>query len=338
MAPPVVLVLIGGPGAGKTTTAKAIMAGRAVTGHVLEANHPDGERNKKGDGVKKVGAGVVLDGADGLALLGRYAATHKGLKKPHMEGADRLAVGKEKGTWSHLLRPGVSALARYRLLVVDSCDHATLHPTNLRRAEAAGWEIRVRELRLDPATSRARCTARNFGGDGELTALEEEWQADFSGMAAALRGRFEGWDYRVCSQDDVLAEARGLLDDDAPAAAAAPAGAAAPAAAAPKKRAAAPAPRKAAKKPKKATQPPPAQHPAGAAALSMDAAAAEARKLFPRVDAKKSRCSLWNGEGRRVGKLEVKGGVVQVVSTGKGGGRVAVATAAEAVEQMRLLL
>ena len=97
---PVVLVLIGGPGAGKTTTAKAIMAGRAVTGHVLEANHPDGERNKKGDGVKKVGAGVVLDGADGLALLGRYAATHKGLKKPHMEGADRLAVGKEKGTWT----------------------------------------------------------------------------------------------------------------------------------------------------------------------------------------------------------------------------------------------
>ena len=163
---PVVLVLIGGPGAGKTTAAKAIMAGvgRKVSGRVLEADHPDGERNKKGDGVKKVGAGVVLDNANGLALLGRYAATHKGLKKPHMEGADRLAVGKEKGTWSHLLRPGVSALSQYRLLVVDSCDNATLHPTNLKRAEDAGWEIRVRELRLDRETSRARCAARNYSG------------------------------------------------------------------------------------------------------------------------------------------------------------------------------
>ena len=89
-------------------------------------------------GAQQVGCGVVLDGQGGLALLGRYAATHRELKKPHMEGADRLAVGREKGTWSQLLRPGVSALAGYTLLIVDSCDTATIHVNHLERAQAAG--------------------------------------------------------------------------------------------------------------------------------------------------------------------------------------------------------
>ena len=35
-----------------------------------------------------------------------------------MEGADRLTLGRETGTWSHLLREGVSVLASYKVLVL----------------------------------------------------------------------------------------------------------------------------------------------------------------------------------------------------------------------------
>ena len=219
------LVMVGPPGAGKTTAAKQIMALREkeLRGEVLSVEHPDGELNKKGDCVKQVGAGVVLDGSGGLALLGRFATTHpefwKATRNKLMEGADRLAVGKEKGTWSQLLRPGVSPLADYRLLVIDSCDEATLHVNHLKQAQAAGWSIRVRELAVDCDTSRYRCMNRNYAGgsssvlEPRLTLMEREWNEAFDERVAQLRTRFAAWDYAVRSQDEVLQEASTLLQN-----------------------------------------------------------------------------------------------------------------------------
>ena len=232
---PTLLVLIGPPGAGKTTAAKQIMAlrekelRRPLRGEVLFVDHPDGERNKKRTGVKQVGAGVVLDGCSGLALLGRYAITHpmfwKTTQNKLMEGADRLAIGKEKGTWSQLLRRGVSPLADYRLLVIDSCDEATLHASHLQQAQAAGWTVRVRELPIDRDTSRDRCMERNYAGrassntEPRLTSMEHEWHAAFEEKVALLRARFAAWDYAMRSQDEVLQEASTLLQSSEAAAA-----------------------------------------------------------------------------------------------------------------------
>ena len=58
--PRTLLVLIGAPGAGETTAAKQIMTmreaelQRPLVGDVLSVDHPDGQRNKKGDGIKQV--------------------------------------------------------------------------------------------------------------------------------------------------------------------------------------------------------------------------------------------------------------------------------------------
>lgn len=337
------LVMVGPPGAGKTTAAKQIMALREkeLRGEVLSVEHPDGELNKKGDGVKQVGAGVVLDGRGGLALLGRYASTHpefwRTTRNKLMEGADRLAVGKEKGTWSQLLRPGVSPLADYRLLVIDSCDEATLHMNHLKQAQAAGWAIRVRELAVDCDTSRDRCMERNYAGRGSsvleprLTSMEREWNETFDERVAQLRTRFAVWDYAVRSQDEVLQEASTLLQNSGNSAdscrpmltgAIAPASgpAAAPAdssvAEGSRKRSLVPA-NKAKKRPKQNQQNADSTQSDSAKVSKslVDHALREAQTQF-RIEVGASRWSLWNeSTGTRVGKIETKAGKIKISCT-----------------------
>lgn len=346
------LILIGPPGAGKTAAAKTIMASREnelrqpLHGTVLSVNHPDGERNKKGNGIKQVSAGVVVDGHGGLALLGRYATTHsefwKSSRNKLMEGADRLAVGKEKGTWSQLLRPGVSPLASYSLLVVDSCDEATLHASHLHQARAAGWVIRVRELAIDRDSSRKRCIERNYAGRSSsllqprLTPMEREWNEDFDEKVAQLRARFSAYDYAIRSQNEVVTEASALLhitETVTDQCAAAPQ---ALVAQFPQKRSIAPlAPQKAAKKRLTSSKPQPQPQPQRLT-LKIKAPAPQGDELSQnreslvahalreaqdhfRIEAGTSRWSLWdNVTGKRVGKIEAKARKIRISCTIRG--------------------
>ena len=232
---PVLYVLIGAPGAGKTTTAKRIMDARRTAlmqGKVLGAAHPDGDCNKKGV-VKQIGCGCVLDGSGGAAFLGRYAAFHNKLARPEMEGADRLQLGKETDTWSHMLRPGVSVLARYKVLVVDSCDATkSVNAAHLLRVARAGWDVRVRELQVGRDASAQRCRARNYNGDGGLTEVELRWHDSFDAEAIDMRAKFRQWtDFKVCTQDAAVSEALLLAGGGGTAAPVAAAGVAGPAAA-----------------------------------------------------------------------------------------------------------
>jgi hypothetical protein len=210
-----VVVIVGAPGAGKTTAAVAIMdARRADAGVTIDKT--SGKQRKCPNPLrpgKNAAAGVVLDGASGVAWLGRYKATQKGWykKNPDMEGADRLAMGAEDTTWSHLLRAGASPLAAYRCLVVDSCSARTTGRANLDRARAAGWSLHVRELVVARDEAEARCRARGYAGGGALSAPEQKWLADFDGQLTAMRARFvgrPGIDYKRCTPDEVVEEVR----------------------------------------------------------------------------------------------------------------------------------
>ena len=206
----VLYVIVGPPAAGKTTTAKEIKStfggGGAMIGELLKVANPD-------DPAKNAMAGVVWDTQHRLAFLGRYAEQFPRMPRLHMEGADRLALGVETGTWSHLLRKGVSELHEYQVLIVDSCDPKVLNANHLARARDAGWTVRVRELQASLSDSMQRCRQRNYSGDGTLTEVEQKWHDDFDGKLAELRGMFNGLDWQQMTSAQMVAEVGGLLEN-----------------------------------------------------------------------------------------------------------------------------
>ena len=162
-------------------------------------------------------AAVALDQQCGMAFLGRYHLSHPTFfnrtrtTRPGMQGADRLSIGKETGTWSHLLFPSKSVLSQYRVIIVDTINLQTINRIHLARIEAAGCEVRVRQLPFRRDQLLPRLRDRNFSGTHALTPVESKWLENLKGNMKHLRSAFRGYDYKVYSGSKIRQEVQSLL-------------------------------------------------------------------------------------------------------------------------------
>ena len=193
-AKPKVFFLIGPPGCGKTRAVLKIMGCLGpFTGEVFKKT--------------SVRCAAALDRKNGIACIGRFKCTHGANRdRPDVEGCDRLARGRETGTWSCLLQEGMSKLSECRVVVLDSCDPKVLHRAHIRRLEDAGWHIAVREITTSRVVCEQRCQERDFGS-GALTGVEIAWNDDFDYMQSSMQRGLAGLrDHRKCSAADVVKE------------------------------------------------------------------------------------------------------------------------------------